>query len=48
MAFLGLLRFAPVRAALLWLVRSRLGRRAIRAGLLPVGRLILRSLAGKR
>ena len=49
MALLRLLRFAPVRAVLLWLLRSKLGRRAIRAGAVPVGRyLFTRLVAGRR
>jgi hypothetical protein len=49
MAFLlGLLKFGPVRAALLWLLRSRAGRRVIRSGARSVGRLILASLSAER
>ena len=44
---LRLLRFAPVRAALLWLIRSPAARRAVRAGIRKVGRKRVLDLALK-
>jgi hypothetical protein len=45
---LRLLKFAPVRAALMWLLRSRVGRRLLRSGARHAGRLILASLSAER
>jgi hypothetical protein len=47
MALLRLLRFSPVRAVLIWLVRSPLGRRTLRATVRAVGRKRILDLAWK-